>query len=86
MSKSTKHPGWRTESPIRAQTHPDGGIAPKGEHSIVHHSRNRPGVVEVIRGTGKGGYGIGSSPEHTHKPGGAIMTPRKAKGRLDSRF
>ena len=38
--------------------------------------------VHVVRGTGKG---HATSPSRTHKSGGAIRSPRRAKGPFDNR-
>jgi hypothetical protein len=70
------NPGFRTKSVIAASTHPRGG------NGSVHHSNNRPGVVKVVPGLGKG---HATSPVTTHKSHGAIMGSRKARGALDNR-
>lgn len=65
------HPGWRTHSVIAASTHPHGHAQPL--------SRD---VVARVRGTGKSQP---TAPSHSHKKGGAILSPKKAHGRLDNR-
>jgi hypothetical protein len=71
MSKTTHHPPWRTQSPIRAETHMHG-----------HHIAPSKDVVRSVRGTGKS---QATSPSHTHKANGAIKSPKKAHGPLDNR-
>jgi hypothetical protein len=63
--------GHRTQSVIAAKTHIHG-------HAIA----TSKSTVQITRGTGKSQP---TAPTHSHKLGGAVMSPRKAKSSFDNR-
>ncbi len=65
----SKHPGWRTDSPIHATSDPLGSPTPmRGEVARGHPSRSYI-----------------SSPTTTHRSGSAIDQPRRSTGPLSPR-